>query len=163
MNPRQDYMCRHVADDMGVVHGGGNADIGGPTIGFNVGVRGNIGGDVAMQAIGRIVGDGGEAYAAGSVASDFDGAGEQQFADVATPLATCHGLVLGTVGDRGFVDFHQSTQRVAIWIDHGVAELGTSANCCSAAVEAENEFIEITTQVFGAQAMVNAHGPAFEV
>jgi hypothetical protein len=40
------------------------------------------------------------------------------------PLTAANGGVLGPVMDRGFVDFYQAEQRLAVRVDHGVAELG---------------------------------------
>ena len=77
-----------------------------------------------MQAGGGEVLDCGQTDAAGSGADDLDGAGEEQLSVMTAPLTAANGAVLGPVMDCGFVDFHQSEQRVAIRIDHGVAELG---------------------------------------
>ncbi len=77
-----------------------------------------------MQAAGGEVLDCGQTDAVGAGTDDLDGAGEEQLSLMTAPLTAANGAVLGPVTDRGFVDFHQTEQRLAVRIDHGVAELG---------------------------------------
>src|SRR5260370_26851289 len=50
VNPRQDDMGGHLADDMGIVGDAGGAGISGPTIGLGGGAPGGVGGEKSMGA-----------------------------------------------------------------------------------------------------------------
>ena len=55
VHPGQDDVGGHLAHDMGIVFDAGSAGIGGPSIGFGGGARGQVLGDEGMQAVGRII------------------------------------------------------------------------------------------------------------
>ena len=58
-----------------------------------------------------------------ALACDLDGAGDQLFSLVAPPTLTGGRVVLGPVIDRGFVDFDQAGQSVALGIGRCAPEL----------------------------------------
>ena len=66
VHPGQHDMGGDLADDMGVVADAGSAGVGGPSVGLGGSAGGEIVGDEGMQAVGRVVGQLGEADAAGS-------------------------------------------------------------------------------------------------
>ncbi len=47
---------------------------------------------------------------------DLDGAGQERRSVVAVPLSAANGALFGSLIDRGFVDFHQTEQEVAVGI-----------------------------------------------
>lgn len=55
MDPRQDDVSGHVADDVRFMHYLRRAGIAGPAVGFGGGALGDVGLDEGMQAIGRVV------------------------------------------------------------------------------------------------------------
>ena len=57
MNPRQDDMGGHLADDVGIVGNAGGAGISGPTIRLGGGTGGDVGGEEGVEAGGRVIGD----------------------------------------------------------------------------------------------------------
>ena len=66
VNPGQDDMGGHLADDMGIVGDAGGAGISGPAIGLGGSAGGEIGGEEGMEAGGRVIGDLAQADAAGA-------------------------------------------------------------------------------------------------
>ena len=56
VNPRQDDVGGHLADDMGIVDDAGSAGISGPTIGLGGGTGAEIDGEEGMEAGGRVIG-----------------------------------------------------------------------------------------------------------
>src|ERR1700747_689350 len=57
VNPGQDDMGGHLADDMGIVGDVSGAGISGPTIRLGGGARGDIGGEESAQAGSRVIRD----------------------------------------------------------------------------------------------------------
>src|SRR6516162_5724948 len=72
VDPRQDDVRGHLADDMGIMGDAGGSRISGPTVGLGSCARDEIGGEKRMKAGGRIVGDLAEADAAGTAAAVLD-------------------------------------------------------------------------------------------
>src|SRR6516162_9552864 len=50
MDPRQDDMGGHLADDMGIMDEAYRAGIAGPSVGLGGGIRGQVGGEEGVQA-----------------------------------------------------------------------------------------------------------------
>ena len=65
VNPGQDDMGGHRADDMGIVDDSGGAGISGPTIGLGGGAGRDVGGKEGLKAGGRVIGGLAEANAPG--------------------------------------------------------------------------------------------------
>src|SRR5882672_12908808 len=66
VNPGQDDMGGHLADDMGIVGDAGGAGISGPTIGLGGGTGAEVGGEEGVEAGGRVIGHLAEADATGA-------------------------------------------------------------------------------------------------
>src|ERR1700747_1178102 len=66
VDPRQDNVRGHPADDMRIRGDAGSSGISGPTIGLGSGTGREIGGEKGMKASGRIIGDLAKADAAGT-------------------------------------------------------------------------------------------------
>src|SRR5467141_626866 len=80
VNPGQDDMGGHPADNVGIVGDAGGAGISGPTIRLGDGAGGNIGGEESVEADSRVIRDLAEADAAGAKPAvlDLDGADDQR-------------------------------------------------------------------------------------
>jgi len=126
VNPGQDDMGGHFADDMGIVGEAGGAGISGPTIGLGGGTRGEIGGEEGMEAGGRVIGDLTQADAAGAEAAalDLDGADDQHFGLMAAPAAAGDRIVFPAARDFGFIHFDEAGERAAAWGEHALAQFG---------------------------------------
>jgi len=72
VNPRQDDVGGHLADDMGIVGDAGGAGISGPTIGLGGGPGAEVGGEEGAEAGGRVIGHLAQADATGAKAAVFD-------------------------------------------------------------------------------------------
>jgi hypothetical protein len=57
-------------------------------------------------------------------AYNFNGTGNEHFVVMAASLSVSNGVVLYSMIDRGFIDFHQVRQWVALGVNHGAEELG---------------------------------------
>src|ERR1700756_4327673 len=101
VDPRQDDVRGHLADDMGIMGEASGSGISGPTIGLGSGTGREIGGEKGMKAGGRIIGDLAEADAAGTAAAvlDLNGAEDQHFAlmTASAPLVTGPFLLRQTI------------------------------------------------------------------
>ena len=124
VDPGQNDMGGHGADDMGLVPDVGGAGIGRPAVGFDRRARGDVGGDEAMQRGGGEVLDRGQAKASGRVVFDFDGAGDEHFALGRAAAAAANRIGLGPQRDLGLVDLDKASERRAARRDHGAAQLG---------------------------------------
>ena len=127
VDPRQDDVCSHLADDMGI-HGvdAGGSGISGPTIGLGSGTGREIGGEKRMKAGGRVIGELAEADAAGTAAAvlDLDGADDQHFALMAAPATPGDGIVFAAAGDFGFIHLDKAGKRAAPRGEHAAAQFG---------------------------------------
>ena len=125
MDPGQDKMCGHGADDVGIVLVDGDAGISGPSIGLGGAGRGDVTGDEGVETAGTVVGESGQAQSARLVAvAHLDATDHEQLAVMASPGAAAGGVVLGPERQGGFVDLDQPRQRIAVWIDHRPAQFG---------------------------------------
>jgi hypothetical protein len=126
VDPGQDNVSGHLADDMGIMAEAGGAGISGPTIGFGGGAGGEIGGEEGVEAGGRVIGDPAEADAAGAAAAvlDLDGADDQHFALMAASAAAGDRIIFAAAGDFGFIDLDQTGQRAAARREHAAAQFG---------------------------------------
>src|SRR5712671_7739914 len=95
VNPGQDDMGGHLADDMRIVGDAGGAGVSRPTIRLGGGAGGDVGGEEGVEAGGRVIGDLAEADAAGAKPAvfDLDGADDQHFALMAAPATARDGIV----------------------------------------------------------------------
>ena len=82
MDPGQDDMGGHLADDMGIMDEACSAGIAGPSIGLGDGTRGQVGGEKGVQAAGRVIGHLAQPNAAGprTAVPDLDGADDKDLA-----------------------------------------------------------------------------------
>src|SRR4051794_30373872 len=126
VNPGQDDMGGHLADDMGIVGDAGGAEISGPTIRLGGGTGGDVGGKEGVQAGGRVISDLAEADAAGAKPAvlDLDGADDQHFALMAAPATARDRIVFGAAGDFGFINLDEAGQQAATRRAHAAAQLG---------------------------------------
>jgi hypothetical protein len=87
VNPGQDDMGGHLADDMRIVGDAGGAGISGPTIRLGGGAGGEVGGEEGVETGGRVISNLAEADAAGAKPAvfDLDGTDDQHFAQMAAP------------------------------------------------------------------------------
>src|ERR1700720_1428939 len=104
VNPRQDDVSGHLADNMGIVGDAGGAGISGPTIGLGGGAGGDIGGEESMEAGGRVIGGLGGAGAAGAKPPvlALDGPDDQHFALMAASAPAGDRIVFAAARDFGF-------------------------------------------------------------
>src|SRR5246127_2854014 len=113
VNPGQDDMGGHRADDMRIVGDASRAGISGPTIRLGGGAGSDVGGEEGVEAGGRVISDLAEADAAGAKAAvlDLDGADDQHFALMAAPATACDRIVFAAARDFGFIDLDEAGQR----------------------------------------------------
>jgi len=126
VNPGQDDMGGHLADDMGIVGDAGGAGISGPTIRLGGRAGGDIGGEKGVEAGGRVISDLAEADAAGAKPAvfDLDGADDQHFALMTASATARDRIVFAAAGDFGFIDLDEAGQRAATRREHAAAQLG---------------------------------------
>src|SRR5712671_8025898 len=126
VNPGQDDMGGHPADNVGIVGDAGGAGISGPTIRLGDGAGGNIGGEESVEADSRVIRDLAEADAAGAKPAvlDFDGADNQHFALMAAPATARDRIVFTAARDFGFINLDEAGQRAAARREHAAAQLG---------------------------------------
>ena len=80
----------------GLVAVDGNGGIAGPAVGLGGAGDGDVVADEAVETVGAVRRDLGQAQAAGRVAiADLDGADDEQLAVMATPATAGHGIMLG--------------------------------------------------------------------
>src|SRR5712671_6787496 len=126
VNPGQDDMGGHLADDVGIVgHAGG--------------AGGDVGGEEGVEAGGRVISDLAEADAAGAKPAvlDLDGADDQHFALMAAPATARDRIVFAAARDLGFINLDETGQGAAARGEHAAAQLG--ANQPRRLVGAESE------------------------
>src|SRR5689334_10325515 len=106
VNPGQDDMGGHLADDVGIVDDAGGAGISGPAIGLGSSAEAEVGGEEDVEAGSRVIGDLAQADAAGAAAAVLylDGADHQHFALMAAPAAASDRIVFAAASDFGFVN-----------------------------------------------------------
>jgi len=126
VNPGQDDVGSHLADDMGIVGDAGGAGISGPAIGLGGSTGAEAGGEEGVEAGGRVVGHLAQANATGAKAAVFglDGADDQHFALMAAPATAGDRVVFAAVHDFGFIDLDEAGQGAATRSEHAAAQLG---------------------------------------
>ena len=128
MDPGQDDMGGHGADDKGLMDDLGGAAIAWPVVGLSGAVGCDVGGHEAMQAGGGEVVDGGQPDTARAsqraFVADLYGASDQELGVMAAPPAAGRRVARRAVSHRGLVDLDQACQGTALGRDHGAAQLG---------------------------------------
>ena len=126
VDPRQDNVRGHLANDMRIMGDAGSSGISGPTIGLGSGTGREIGGEKGMKASGRIIGDLAEADAAGTATAvlDLNGADDQHFALMAAPATTGDRIVLAAADNFGFIHLDKAGKRAALRGEHAAAQFG---------------------------------------
>jgi len=126
VDPGQHDVSGHLADDMGIMGDASSTGIPGPTIGLGGGTGGEVDGDKAMQAGGRIIGDLAEPDAARAAAAilDLDGSDHQHFALMTASAATGNGMVFAAAGDFSLIDLDEAGKRAATGGEHAAAQFG---------------------------------------
>jgi len=126
VDPGQDDVGSHLADDMGIVGDAGGAEISGPAIGLGGSTGAEVGGEEGVEAGGRVVGHLAQANATGAKAAvfDLDGADDQHFALMAAPATAGDRVVLAAARDFGFIDLDEAGQGAATRREHAAAQLG---------------------------------------
>ena len=126
VNPRQDDVGGHLADDVGIVGDAGGAGISGPTIGLGGGPGAEVGGEEGVEAGGRVISDLAEADATGAEAAvlDLDSADDQHFALMAAAATAGDRIVFAAARDFGFIDLDEAGQGAATRREHAAAQLG---------------------------------------
>ncbi len=136
VNPWQDNMSRHLADDARIVPVIGQSGIRRVAIGEQRGSTLHVGSYEGFDRRGGIVGDHGESNAArtrikvfrvlasrlglvGVAIDHFNSADDEDFARIAR-LEEC---IAFAEGDFGLIDFDDSLQRLPVRIDHRSAQL----------------------------------------
>ena len=127
VDPRQDNVRGHLANDMRIMGDAGSSGISGPTIGLGSGTGREIGGEKGMKASGRIIGDLAEADAAGTATAvlDLNGADDQHFALMAAPATTGDRIVLAAADNFGFIHLDKAGKWAALRGEHAAAQFGT--------------------------------------
>ena len=150
VDPGQDNVGGHLADDMGIVGDAGGPGVAGPTVGLGSGAGRQVGGEKGMQAGGRIIGHLAQtdAAGAGTAVLHLNGADNQHFALMAAPAAARQRIVFAAADDFGFVDFDEAGEQAAAGGQHAAAQLG--ADQPSRLVGAEGE---LTLQLQGRDAV----------
>src|SRR6201993_2555219 len=120
VNPGQDDMGGHRADDMGIVGDAGGAGISGPTLRLGGGAGSDVDGEEGVEAGGRGIGDLAEANAPGAKAAvfDLDGADNQYLALMAAPATARDRIVFAAASDLGFIHLDKAGQRAAARGEH---------------------------------------------
>jgi len=120
VNPGQDDMGGHLADDMGIVGDAGGAGISGPTIRLGGGAGGDVGGEEGVETGGRVISNLAEADAAGAKPAflDLDGTDDQHFALMAAPATAGYRIVFTAASDFGFIDLDEAGQGAAARREH---------------------------------------------
>src|SRR6516162_11125683 len=126
VDPGQHDVSGHLTDDMGIMGDASGAGIPRPTIGLGGGTGGEVDGDKATQAGGRIIGDLAEPDAARAAAAilDLDGSDHQHFALMTASAATGSGMVFAAAGDFSLIDLDEAGKRAATWGAHAAAQFG---------------------------------------
>ena len=126
VNPGQDDMGGHLADDVGMVDDAGGAGISGPAIGLGSSTGAEVGGEEGVEAGSRVIGDLAQADAAGAEAAGLylDGADHQHFALMATPATARDRVVFAAARDFGFINLDEAGQRATAGREHAAAQLG---------------------------------------
>ena len=126
MDPGQDDMGGHLANDMGIMDEACGAGIAGPSVGLGGGAGGQVGGEEGMQAAGRVIGHLVQADASGpsTVAFDFDGADDKDLAVMAATATAADRIVFTAAGDLGFINLDEAGQRAAVRGEHAAPQLG---------------------------------------
>src|SRR5712671_5010646 len=137
VNPGQDDMGGHLADDVGIVGDAGGAGVSRPTIRLGGGAGGDVGGEEGVEAGGRVISDLAEADAAGAKPAVLDGADDQHFALMAAPATARDRIVFAAARDLGFINLDEAGQGAAARGEHAAAQLG--ANQPRRLVGAESE------------------------
>ena len=116
VDPGQHDVSGHLADDMGIMGDASSTGIPGPTIGLGGGTGGEVDGDKAMQAGGRIIGDLTEPDAARAAAAilALDGSDHQHFALMTASAPTGDKIVFAAAGDFSLIDLDEAGERAAI-------------------------------------------------
>ena len=106
MNPGQDDMGGHLADDMGIVGDAGGTGISGPAIGLGSGAGARLVARKAWRLSSRVIGHLAQADATGAEAAIFylNSADDQHFALMAAPAAAGDRIVFAAASDFGFVN-----------------------------------------------------------
>src|ERR1700731_595206 len=112
VNPGQDDMGGHLADDVGIVGDAGGAGVPQPTIRLGGGPGGDVGGKEGVEAGGRVISDLAEADAAGATPAvlDLDGADDQHFALMAAPATARDRIVFAAARDLCFIHLDEAGQ-----------------------------------------------------
>ena len=126
MNPGQDDMGGHRADNMGIMDAACGAGIAGPSVGLGGGTRGQVGGEEGMQAAGRVIGHLAQPDAAGpsTAVHDLDGADDKDLSLVAATATAGQRIVFAAASDLGFINLDEAGQRAAVRGEHAAAQLG---------------------------------------
>ena len=126
VNPGQDDMGGHLADDVGIVGDAGGAGVSRPTIRLGGGAGGDVGGKEGVEAGGRVISDLAEADAAGAKPAvfDLDGADDQHFALMAAPATAGDRIIFAAARDLGFIHLDEAGQGAAAGSERAAAQLG---------------------------------------
>ena len=126
MDPGQDDMGGHPADDMGIVGEARGAGIAGPSVGLGGGTGGEVGGEEGVQAAGRVIGHLAQPNAAGpsTPVLDFDGADDKDLALVAATATARQWIIFAAAGNLGFINLNEAGQQAAVRGEHAAAQLG---------------------------------------
>src|SRR4051812_19955636 len=116
VDPGQHEVGRRLADPLRVVLDLLEVGVAGPAVTDDRAAVGDVAGDEAARALGRVVPDHRQPDAPRAGAPDLDRAGDQQLA-VARPPGPGR-RVPGAERQAGLVDLHQAAQRRAVGVDH---------------------------------------------
>jgi hypothetical protein len=123
MDPWQDDMGGHLADDLGLVIVAFEALVSREAVAEDGGASFNGAGDEGADAGRGEVGKRREADAARMAFwREFDSADEMQFADGAAALTAGDRIALRAIRDIAFVDLDEVFEKRPIWIDHGATQ-----------------------------------------
>src|SRR3954453_6672727 len=115
-DPGQHQVRRDIADHLRVVLALLEGAVAGPAVTDDRAAAGDVAGDEAAQALGRVVPDHRQPDAPRALAPDLDRAGDQELAVVRPPGPGRR--VPGAERQAGLVDLHQAAQRRAVGGDH---------------------------------------------
>src|SRR3984893_4030425 len=105
VNPGQDDMGGHLADDVGIVGDAAGAGVSRPTIRLGGGAGGEVGGKAGVEGGGRVISHLAEAERAGATPAvldlDLDGADDQHFALMAVPATARDRVVFAAASAPG--------------------------------------------------------------
>ncbi len=123
MNPRHEDVSSHLTNDAGIVRAIRHVGVGRVAVRPDGAALGRGAGHERMERLAVATSDGHQADSSGRLAVlEFDRTSNGNLADGAAALSAADGFVLRAEGNSGFVDLDNAFKRVAVRVNHCLAE-----------------------------------------